>query len=77
MVKMATNWLKTGPDGSSVLQISLADRETNSKSYQMAMLKHCIGDEALRILKMLNFTKDVDANDVQFVMVKLDIYCSI
>lgn len=40
----------------------LTELEMISKTYQLAMLKHCIGDEILCLLKMLNFTEDIDAN---------------
>lgn len=39
----------------------------------MAMFEHYIADEGLRIL---NFTENEDANDMQRVVAKLDIYCS-
>lgn len=47
--------------------------EAKSKVYQIVMVKNCIDDQDLRILKMLNFTKGKDVNDMQIVMVKLDI----
>lgn len=38
------------------------------------MLKHCIKDEGIRIMKMWNFTENEDTNDMQIVVVKLDMY---
>lgn len=42
----------------------------------MVMVTHCIGHKGLRVLKMLNFTEEEEANEMQRVMVELDIYCS-
>lgn len=51
----------------------LAEQETKSKIYQMAMLKHCIHNEGLSIPKMLNFSEDKNASDLPTLMVNLDI----
>lgn len=42
-----------------------AELDTRSKTYQMAMLKQSVGDEGLRILKMLKLTHDEDVNGMQ------------
>lgn len=65
-------------NGLSVLKENaiLADLDAMSKACQMAILQHCIGEEDFHILKVLNLIENEDANDMQSVMVKLDIYCS-
>ena len=53
--------------------ISRLDRE--SSQYQLAMFKHMIGDEALKVIKTFSYTEGEDSNNWRVVMAKMEKHC--
>lgn len=47
---------------------------SKTQSQRHTMIKRCIVNECLHILKMLNFTKEEVVNDIQRLMIKLCIH---
>ena len=53
--------------------MSRLDRE--SSQYQLAMFKHTIGDEALKVIKTFSYTEGEDSNNWRVVMAKMEKHC--
>ena len=53
--------------------ISRVNRE--SPEYQLAMFKHTIGDDALKVIKTFSYTKAKDSNNWHVVIDKMEKHC--
>ena len=53
--------------------ISRFDRE--SPEYQLAMFKHAIGDDGLKVIKSFTYSERENANDWHVVMGKMEKHC--
>ena len=53
--------------------ISRLDRET--PKFQLAMFKHTIGDDALKVIKTFNYAEGVNSSDWRIVMGKMEKHC--
>ena len=53
--------------------ISRLDRE--SPKYQLAMFKHVIGDDGLKVIKSFTYSEGENANDWRVVMGKMEEHC--
>ena len=53
--------------------ISRLDRE--SSPYRLAMFKHTIGDDALKVIKTFSYTEGEDSNYWRVVMAKMEKHC--
>ena len=53
--------------------ISRLDRET--PEFQLAMFKHTIGDDALKVIKTFNYAEGENSSDWRVVMGKMEKHC--
>ena len=70
--EVADNW-KLWEEKYNYFVISRLDRE--SSPYRLAMFKHTIGDEALKVIKTFSYTEDEDSNDWRMVTAKMEKHC--
>ena len=54
---------------------TLSQLSNQPMTYQMAMLRRCLGDAALKVVQTLTYDKDEDKDDVTTVMMKLEKFC--
>ena len=59
--EVADNWKLWKETYNSYFVISRLDRE--SSPYQLAMFKHTIGDDALKVIKTFSYTEGEDSNN--------------
>lgn len=71
--EVAENWKLQKEKYNNYFVISRLDPE--SPEYQLAMFKHMIGDDALKITKSFSYMQGEDANDWHVVMDKVEKYC--
>ena len=71
--EVADNWKLWKEKYNNYFAISRLDRE--SSPYRLAMFKHTIGDEALKVIKTFSYTEDEDSNDWRVVMAKMEKHC--
>lgn len=72
--EIAENWKLWKEKYNNYFVISRLDRE--SPEYQLAMFKHTIGDDALKVIKTLfSHTEAEDSNNWRVVMDKMEKHC--
>ena len=71
--EVADNWKLWKEKYHNYFVISRLDRE--SSPYQLAMFKHTIGDDALKVIKTFSYTEGEDSNNWRVVMAKMEKYC--
>lgn len=71
--EVAENWKLWKEKYNNYFVISRLDRE--SSQYQLAMFKHTIGDEALKVIKTFSYTEGEDSNNWRVVMAKMEKHC--
>ena len=49
--------------------------ENESPQFQLAMFKHSVGDEGLRVIKTFGYSAEENPNDWRTVMAKLEAHC--
>ena len=70
--EVANTW-KLWKEKYNYFVISRLDRE--SSPYQLAMFKHTIGDDALKVIKTFSNTEGEDSNNWRVVMDKMEKHC--
>ena len=68
--EVADNWKLWKKKYNNYFVISRLDRE--SSPYQLAMFKHAIGDDALKVIKTFSYTECEDSNNWRLVMAKME-----
>ena len=71
--EVAENWKLWKEKNINYFVISRLDRE--SSPYQLAMFKHTISDDALKVIKTFSYTEGEDSNNWLVVMAKMEKYC--
>ena len=71
--EVADNWKLWKEKYHNYFVIARLDRE--SSPYQLAMFKHTIGDDALKLIKTFSYTEGEDSNNWRVVMAKMEKYC--
>ena len=71
--EVADNWKLWKEKYHNYFVISRLDRE--SSPYQLAMFKHTIGNDALKVIKTFSYTEGKDSNNWRVVMAKIEKYC--
>ena len=71
--EVAENWELWKEKYNNYFVISRLDRE--SSPYQLAMFKHTIGDDALKVIKTFSYTEGEDSGNWRVVMDKMGKYC--
>ena len=69
----ADNWKLWNAKYDNYFVISRLDRE--SSRYQLAMFKHTIGDDDLKVIKTFSYTEGEDSNNWRLVMAKMEKHC--
>ena len=69
----ADNWKLWKEKYNNYFVISRLDRE--SPPYQLAMFKHTIGGDALKVIKTFSYTEVEDSNNWRVVMAKMEKHC--
>ena len=49
--------------------------ENESPAFQLAMFKHSVGDEGLKVIKTFGYNEHENSSDWKVVMAKLEAYC--
>ena len=71
--EVAENWKLWKEKYNNYFVISRLERE--SPEYQLAMFKHAIGDDGLRVIKTFSYSEEENANDWRVVMGKMERNC--
>lgn len=71
--EVADNWKLWKEKYNNYFVISRLDRE--SSPYQLAMFKHTIGDDALKVIKTFSYAEGEDSNNWRVVMAKMEKHC--
>ena len=71
--EVADNWKLWKEKYNNYFVISRLDRE--SSPYQLAMFKHTISDDALKVIKTFSYTEGEDSNNWRVVMAKMEKHC--
>ena len=71
--EIAENWKLWKEKYNNYFVISRLDRE--SPEYQLAMFKHAIGDDGLKVIKSFTYSEGENANDWRVVMGKMEKHC--
>ena len=71
--EVAEKWKLCKEKYGNYFVISRLDRE--SPQYQLALFKHTIGDEALKVIKTFSYTEGEDSNNWRVVMAKMEKHC--
>ena len=71
--EVADNWKLWKEKYNNYFVISRLDRE--SSLYQLALFKHTIGDNTLKVIKTFTYTEDVDSNNWRVVIAKMEKHC--
>ena len=71
--EIAENWKLWKEKYNNYFVISRLDRET--PEFQLAMFKHTIGDEALKVIKTFNYAEGENSSDWRVVMGKMEKHC--
>ena len=67
------NWKLWKEKYDNYFVISRLDRET--PEFQLAMFKHTIGDDALKVIKTFNYAEGENSSDWRVVMAKIEKHC--
>ena len=71
--EIAENWKLWKEKYNNYFVISRLDRET--PEFQLAMFKHTIGDDALKVIKTFNYAEGENSSDWRVVMGKMEKHC--
>ena len=71
--EIAENWKLWKEKYNNYFVISRLDRET--PEFQLAMFKHTIGDDALKVIKTFNYAEGENSSDWRIVMAKMEKHC--
>ena len=71
--EIAENWKLWKEKYTNYFVISRLQQE--SEQYQLAMFKHAIGDDGLKVIKTFSYTTEENVNDWRVVMSKLEKHC--
>ena len=71
--EIAENWKLWKEKYNNYFVISRLDRET--PEFQLAMFKHTIGDDALKVIKTFNYAEGENLSDWCVVMGKMEKHC--
>ena len=71
--EIAENWKLWKEKYNNYFVISQLERE--SPEYQLAMFKHAIGDDGLKVIKTFSYSETENANDWRVVMGKMEKHC--
>ena len=71
--EIAENWKLWKEKYNNYFVISRLERE--SAEYQLAMFKHAIGDDGLKVIKTFSYSETENANDWRVVMGKMEKHC--
>ena len=71
--EIAENWKLWKEKYNNYFFISRLDWE--STEYQLAMFKHVIGDDGLKVIKSSTYSEEENANDWRVVMGKMEKHC--
>ena len=71
--EIAQNWKLWKEKYNNYFVISRQQQE--SEQYQLAMFKHAIGDDGLRVIKTFSYATEENANDWRVVISKLEKHC--
>ena len=71
--EIAKNWKLWKEKYNNYFVISRLDRET--PEFQLAMFKHTIGDDALKVIKTFNYAEGENSSDWRVVMGKMEKHC--
>ena len=73
MEKLPKNWQLWKEKYNNYFVISRLDWET--LEFQLAMFKHTIGDNALKVIKTFNYAEGENSSDWHVVMAKMEEHC--
>ena len=71
--EIAENWKLWKEKYNNYFVISRLDRET--PEFQLAMFKHTIGDDALKVIKTFNYAEGENSSDWRVLMEKMEKHC--
>ena len=71
--EIAENWKLWKEKYNNYYVISRLERE--SPEYQLAMFKHAIGDDGLKVIKTFSYSESENANDWRVVLGKMEKHC--
>ena len=71
--EITENWKLWKEKYNNYFVISRLDRE--SPEYQLAMFKHAIGNDSLKVIKTFSYSEEENANDWRVVMGKMERHC--
>ena len=71
--EVAENWKLWKEKYNNYFVISRLNQE--SPEYQLAIFKHTVGDDALKVIKTFSYTEAENSNDWHLVMDRLEKYC--